>query len=481
MARTLATKPLPRTAVFSRPGFARVYIVGVVWSLCRWAIGFLGAYVVAETTGSPRLVQLTGALLWAPLLLTGVFGGAVSDRFPRKAVLFVQFGVLGPLTAGVGALLLWADLPLPILYLYMVVAGFGWVVDMTVRRALVYDLVGDDHIDAAMAFEGLASAFGLVAGALGGGALIAVVGAGGAYLAVASAILVAALALSTVPALDGGVPALDGGVPALDGELSALDGGAPGEVVAETVIRPDVEAQAGGETGVPSPERPVPPFELPPGQTPPARAAEAETKAEAQVRPSIWSEMVDGIRLVGRQPRLASVLGITALVNFFHFSYFPIVPVIAQRVDATPFTTGLLAAATGVGMAVGALVILRTSVPRGAAYVTGAVGGMVFLIGFGAFDDYWPVFASLLVASSFIGLFAATQSALVMTSVDTEMRGRAMGLLSMAIGMLPVGMAVLGEVSELIGAPTALILSNTIGLVAILVYIRRRPEAFRTR
>lgn len=368
----------------------------------------MGAYVVADATDSARLVQLTGVLLWAPLLLAGAVGGAVSDRFSRRSLLLVQFGVLGPLTAALGVWSLAGDLPLGVLYLYMVVAGFGWVVDMTARRTLVYELVGDGHIDDAMALEGLASAFGLMAGTLAGGALIGAVGAGGAYLAVAGAIGLAAYLLRSVPS------------------------------------------------------------------TPP----EPSTSDDA---PSLIDELKAGIQLAGKTATLASVLGVTALVNFFHFAYFPIVPVIAQRVGASPFMTGLLAAATGAGMAIGAIVVLRGVVPRGIAYAGGAVGAFVFLIGFGAFDRYWLVFVSLLIASSFVGTFAATQGALVMTSVPPAMRGRAMGLLSMAIGVLPLGMIVLGEVSEVLGAPAALVISSLVGLVCVLGYLSFRPQALRIR
>ncbi len=404
MARVVDDAGQADEPLFARPGYVATYSVGVVWSLCRWAIGFLGAYVVAEATGSPRLVQLTGALLWAPLLFTGAFGGAVSDRFPRRALLLAQFVVLGPLTAGVGLLAVADRLPLWVLYAYMVMAGFGWVVDMTVRRALVYDLVGDRHVNRAMAFEGLASSLGLAAGAFAGGALIGAVGAGGAYLAVAGAIAVAATLLIKVPA---------------------------------TTRRPTA------------------------------------TVARVPLR----AEVVDGLRLIGRWPVLASILGVTALTNFFHFAYFPIVPVIADGLGASPTATGALAAATGLGMAVGALVVLRFPVRRGRLYVVGAVGGLVFLLGFAAFDSYVPVFLSLLVASCFVGLFGATQSALVMTSVGEEVRGRAMGLLSMAIGMLPLGMATLGEVAEIVGPRPALIGANLAGLVAMVVFLRRRPEA----
>jgi MFS family permease len=392
--------------VFAAPGFTPTYAVGVVWGLCRWAIGFLGAYVVTDLTGSPRLVQLTGALLWAPLLFAGLIGGAISDRWPRRALLFAQFCVLGPLTAGIGVLSLLDRLPLWVLYLYMLVAGFGWVIDMTVRRAMVYDLVGDHHIDRAMALEGLASSFGLAAGALAGGVLIETAGVAGAYLAVAGAIGVATLLLTAVPSV-------------------------------------------------------------------------GSSRPEANARPSLRAEIVEGFRLVGRWPILASVLGVTAMTNLFHFSYFPMVPVIADLLDASPAATGALAAATGLGMAVGALVILRAPARRGLIYTVGSAGGFVFLLGFAAFDRYLLVFAALLVASSFVGLFAATQSALVMTSVGEEVRGRAMGLLSMAIGMLPIGMVCLGELAEAVGPRSALLASNLIGLIALAAFLWRRPQVLR--
>lgn len=408
MTEVLRDDRQPARSVFAMPGFAATYSVGVVWSLCRWAIGFLGAYVVSDLTGSPRLVQLTGVLLWAPLLVAGVMGGAISDRFPRRRLLLGQFVVLGPLTAGIGVLSLLDRLPLWVLYLYMATAGFGWVIDMTVRRAMVYDLVGDDHIDKAMAFEGLASSIGLIVGTLAGGVLIGTVGVSGAYLSVAAAIGVAALLLTGVPA-----------------------------------SRPSTTRSVS--------------------------------------RPSLRAEVGDGLRLVGRWPVLASVLGVTALTNFFHFAYFPMVPVIADRLDASPAATGALASATGLGMGVGALIVLRRPVRRGLLYVAGSAGAFVFLLGFAAFDRYGLVFASLLVASSFVGLFGATQSALVMTSVAEEVRGRAMGLLSMAIGMLPLGMITLGEVAEALGPQLALVISNLVGLTGLALFLWRRPEALRVR
>ena len=48
---------------------------------------------------------------------------------------------------------------------------------------------------------------------------------------------------------------------------------------------------------------------------------------------------------------------------------------------------------------------------------------------------------------------------LVMAAAPEALRGRALGLLSMAIGALPVGMYVLGESAERIGVAPAMILT----------------------
>jgi hypothetical protein len=126
----------------------------------------------------------------------------------------------------------------------------------------------------------------------------------------------------------------------------------------------------------------------------------------------------------------------------------------------------------------GSLYVLVVTPPRGRTYAIGACLGFLIAIGYGAFDVYVLAFASLVGASFFIGWFGANQAALVMTSTDDAMRGRAMGLLSMAIGTLPVGMYLLGELAEVIGAPAAVVVFNVVGLVCALAWLRRRPEVF---
>ena len=81
-------------------------------------------------------------------------------------------------------------------------------------------------------------------------------------------------------------------------------------------------------------------------------------------------------------------------------------------------------------------------------------------------------------ASAAVGAYGAVQSSLVLTACSDELRGRAMGLLSMAIGGLPIGMYLLGETAQHIGAPAALTLFNIVGVVVLALFLRRRPEAY---
>jgi hypothetical protein len=59
------------------------------------------------------------------------------------------------------------------------------------------------------------------------------------------------------------------------------------------------------------------------------------------------------------------------------------------------------------------------------------------------------------------------------------MRGRAMGILSMAIGVLPFGMVCLGLAAQQLGAPAAVMGSVTLSLAAMLLWNLVRPEARR--
>lgn len=388
------------------PHFPKVYATGWIWNAVRWALGFLGAYTANRLTGSPRLVQLTGAFMWGPLLFAGLIGGAVSDRFDRRRTVLMMLGVMIPLTGLMGVLALADTLRVWMIYLFMLVVGVGWVVDMTVRRAMIYDLVGPDQVNGAMALEMLSTAAGMAIGALVGGTVIQALGVGQAYLLVGGALIAAMAVMSRVP----------------------------------TTPRPL------------SAERP-PPF---------------------------LATIAEGVRMLPTNLTLVSILGVTVIVDFFHFSFVPIVQVIGNRVDASPSAIGLISAATGIGMMIGSYWVAARTPHRGLAYVFGSMAACVLLLGLATVRSYPVILLSALSAGVAMGLFGSTQIALAVTSTTSETRGRAMGLLSMAIGSLPLGMYALGELAEAVGAPNALVIFNLTGLLGLIVWVRVRPEVIST-
>ena len=399
------------------PHFPKVYATGWIWSIARWGMGFLGAYVANDLTGSPRLVQLTGTAMWGPLLFAGLLGGAVSDRFDRRRTVLLQLGLLIPLTVLMGLAGLTETLRVWMIYPFMLVVGLGWIVDMTVRRALIYDLVGAEHVNGAMALEMASSAAGLALGALLGGIIIDQLGVGQAYLAIAAALTVALAVMWRVPST-GGVGA---------------------------------ERQA---TVDPHGPPPLPPF---------------------------LHTVLEGVRALPTNLTLVSILGVTVFVDFFHFSYFPIVQVMAKRVDASPTMTGMISAAAGLGMMIGSLWVALRSTHRGRSYAGGSLAACGLLIGFAVLPRYWAMVGFAGGAGVAMGFFGSTQTALAITSTSAEMRGRAMGLLSMAIGALPIGMYALGELAQAVGAPAALVIFNVAGLLGLLAWLRVRPEVLQVR
>lgn len=397
-------------ASLRRPGYPSLYIAGFLFSAARWGLGFLAAFMANELSGSPRAVQLTGVAQWAPLFLAGVAAGWLADRFDRRTVLLGAVSLLAPAALVIGLLALSDRLVVWMLYPLMVAVGLSQVVDMTSRRTLVLDVVGTDLIDNAMALESLATSFALALGVLAGGAAIEVLGVGQAFFVTASLVALAAVLFLRLDA-DRRVP--------------------PQATSTEARRQPDASSSGGGGL----------------------RAA---------------------VGLVSSNPRLRIGLGVTVVGNVFYFSHTPLVPVLADDVGAGPSGAGLLAAAGGMGMMVSALAVARLRPPRARSYVFGTSLALAALIVVGLARSYVPLLAALFVAALGFGVFAATQSVVIMTSVGPEHRGRAMGLLSMAIGALPLGMYTLGEVAERVGTSQAIVLSASTGLAVMLVLAVRR-------
>jgi hypothetical protein len=173
-----------------------------------------------------------------------------------------------------------------------------------------------------------------------------------------------------------------------------------------------------------------------------------------------------------------SVLGVTVIVNLFYFSYTPLVPVFGERLGVGAFLTSLLLSANALGSIAGASLIAR-GLPfgRGQIYVGGSTVALCALLVFAIAGWYPACLLALMIAGVGTSGFATMQSVLVMVNASDDMRGRAMGLLSMSIGVLPLAMLLLGLGAQAVGPTTGVMVSASLGLAALAAWSIRRPEA----
>lgn len=386
--------------------FPLLFASGWTWNLSRWGVSFIGPFIANDLTGSARMVQLAGVALWSPLLFGGVVGGWVSDRFDRRRIVIGQFFVTIPGLAILGWIEITGRLQLWMIYPVLFVTGVGWVFDMVGRRVIVYDLVGPEKIDNALALESSGTAMALAFGALAGGSLIQGVGVGWALIVMGALQVISLATFATVPSVT----------------------------------------------------------------------------ARRKVAAAGFTALIEGIKMLRTEKNLISILGVTAFVNFFFFSSTPLLQVVGGKFNVGPALLGLLAAMLGIGMFIGSIGVARYHpVRRGLLYVTGSYIAFAFMVGF-ALSPWYATSAMFLVFASIgMGFFGSTQSILVMDSVSEERRGRALGLLSSAIGVLPLGMLAVGEIAEVFGASKAIAIGVLTGALLMTLFLRMRPEAIYQR
>lgn len=389
------------------PGYRWLWASGWLWAFTRWMAMFLCSYLVNRLTGSPLLVQLVGAAFFAPLFFGGILGGVISDRFDRRVTIMRQLTALAPVALLMGVVVATDRVQLWMIYTFMLAVGIGGVLDMTSRRALVFDLVGARGITNAMALESVAQTGGAMLGSLAAGAIINSIGIGQVFFVVAAAYAAAWLCMSR--------------------------------------MRP------------------------PPREYPPTAGA------------SIRQQVGEGLRYVRGHRPIIGIIGVTVLMNFFCFSYMPMVPVFADRLEVNAFWAGVLASATQLGALAAALLLATWSNVRwrGWIYIGGSGVALLSLGSFALISWYPAALLALVATGCGQAGFAAMQGSLILTAAGPAMRGRAMGVLSMAIGALPFGMALLGLVAQLIGPAPAVIASVVTGFTGLVLWTARSPELRR--
>jgi MFS family permease len=177
----------------------RLFFVGQLVSVIgAWVHQIAETWLVWELTRSAVAVGFVTACRFVPLLLLGLWGGAVADRHDRRRVLVLTQASRGLAAAAVGVAALVDASSVGLVYGCAVVAGVANAVDNPARRAFVAELVPREQLLNAVSLTSSVMATSRVVAPLLGGALIATVGVAWCFLVNAvsyGAVLVALAAM----------------------------------------------------------------------------------------------------------------------------------------------------------------------------------------------------------------------------------------------------------------------------------------------
>ena len=183
------------TSVEDRPplshGDFRVLCASTVFA----GIAFRGQLVVLgwlllESSDSAFIVGLGIGVLMAPNAIFGVLGGAIADRTDRR-LLLQTLALASSLNALILGAVVLSDAPIWLILVLTFASGSIWSVQQTARQSYAFDIVGANRAVSGIALTNLSQRAGGIAGGLGGGALVAQLGPGEAYLGLSGAYLVA--------------------------------------------------------------------------------------------------------------------------------------------------------------------------------------------------------------------------------------------------------------------------------------------------
>jgi MFS family permease len=139
-------------------------------------------WLVLELTGSVTAVGIAVALQFLPVLLFGLVGGVVADRYPKRTILIITQSLAALMALTLGTLALTGAVQAWHVYIVATVLGFVTVVDNPTRQVFVSELVGQQHIRNAVSLNSSVFQLGALLGPAASGALIHAVGQGWSFL-----------------------------------------------------------------------------------------------------------------------------------------------------------------------------------------------------------------------------------------------------------------------------------------------------------
>lgn len=174
----------------------RLFIFGQGISMCgTWMQTVAVSWLVLKMTHSGTQLGLVIAAQFLPILIFGVWGGVVADRFNKRTILYFTQTLAGLLALTFGILVLAHVITLWMIYALSIGFGMVLVVDNPTRQAFVSEMVGREQLKNAITLNSTMVNMARVIGPSFAGILIATVGIGTCFIVNAGSYLAVLVAL----------------------------------------------------------------------------------------------------------------------------------------------------------------------------------------------------------------------------------------------------------------------------------------------
>jgi MFS family permease len=194
-------------------------------------------------------------------------------------------------------------------------------------------------------------------------------------------------------------------------------------------------------------------------------------------RRSLWQDTGDGLRLIGRSPRLLAIMGVLWVATLFAYASEGVAAPLVQELGHGTTAIGVLLAANPLGVTIGGLVMARLVAPdRRERLVVPLVvlslapilaAGLVAVLAEPSNLAFWIVLGLLFVSGLGASWLIPLNVSFVQ-AVPSAFRGRAFGVaVSGLYGVQAIGALAAGLGAEGLSASGVLGLSGGIGLIAV--------------
>ncbi len=438
-------------------------IIAFIWAgqaasmITSYAAGYAVVWYVTESTGSALMLAAMNIAVMLPVGLISPFGGIVADKHNRKLIMIAADGAVGIISLMAGLLILAGDVSIPLLLAVCIARAVGQAFHSPAMMAAMPMLVPDKHLLRINTLDQLlasvasigAPAFGIFLYTTLGFSSVMFLDFAGACVAVLG------LALAKIPTV---VDVASIGAPAFGIFLYTTLG-------FSSVMFLDFAGACVAVLGL--------------------ALAKIPTVVDATAKEQhVLANLRDGWRAIAKTRGLVLLIGGVTIGMMIFGPLSAVFPLMTyQHFGGDGYAASLAEAAFGVGMLVGSGILIAWG---GGKRLAGLIAVAAVIVGVATAvcgflpPDAFPAFIGLVaVMAVACAWFNGPTMTLTQRNVPDDKMGRAMGLLTAAMGLAtPVGIAIGGVLAEAMGVAPFFIIDGLACLVlGLALYLPKSVRA----